>query len=514
MNEKAPSIKNDRLRRWIIALLFLAIFLALTSKVSQSLDLIHPALAGSGTQRRVNVPYLGAAPGAGLFTPAIFWFGQVDRTSNYADTRIYYYDDYLKVVFHIMDRMLWRDTTPSASDLTNWDAISLYFNLDGNVGTVPGANAYQFEVMLDNFQATLKGNGSGWSSASLPFTPTTVWRGSQGPNSNTDAEGWQAEIVIPFTSFGLSQKPPTGTIWGLAVALHDRDDANGTMIRTTTWPEAMDTNAPATWGSMRFGVPAYNPPAVSPSGTYTIRQGLNGVTVKDAEVGGHTICGGPIDKWTEWGIANYAGYSQINIQNQWDISDWPCFSKYYITFPLDSLPKNQLVISASFSMYLFGNAWGPPPNSYILALTVGEDWDENTINWNNAPLATENISGTWVYPVQNPPNWDLYTWDISRALADAYQNGIPLRLAFYSIAGEMHSGKYFTSSDWSEEEGRPWLSVVLGDGGTGVPNPTSTLPAPTTTSPVPTATPSPPLPPPCGTPGNPCHYLYIPVTTK
>lgn len=40
-----------------------------------------------------------------------------------------------------------------------------------------------------------------------------------------------------------------------------------------------------------------------------------------------------------------------------------------------------------------------PQPSYIQVLTVDQDWNENTLTWNNAPLAAENITGTWVDPL-------------------------------------------------------------------------------------------------------------------
>ena len=139
----------------------------------------------------------------------------------------------------------------------------------------------------------------------------------------------------------------------------------------------------------------------------------------DAAVGGHTTCGNDGDnKWINWGNTNYAGYDQFNIQNQWDISDWPCFSKFYITFPLNKLPPGKVIVSGTLTMYLFGGSgggiWGDPPNSYIQVLTVGEDWNEATVTWNNAPLAKENISGTWVMPADPAATWPgvPYTWDV------------------------------------------------------------------------------------------------------
>ena len=79
------------------------VLLALT--ITGSVSGFAPAFAQSSSPtRRVNVPYLGVAPPVDDFTPAIFWLGQVDMTSNYADVRVYYYDDYLNVVVHIIDR--------------------------------------------------------------------------------------------------------------------------------------------------------------------------------------------------------------------------------------------------------------------------------------------------------------------------------------------------------------------------------------------------------------------------
>ena len=433
--------------------------------------------------RRVNVPNLDEdVP----FTPPVFWFGQVDPTSNHVNVRVWYYNSQIRVVFHIIDRLLWSDPAQSEADLTSWDAVSLYLNLDRDAGGAPGTNAYLFQSQID-FQAGYRGNGTDWEIAPISFSTETSWRGNF-PNDNIDDKGWQVEFIIPFTSLGLSAPPSTGTIWGMAVAVHDRDDASGTQIPDQTWPETLETIVPSTWGQMRFGVPRYNPPSSLSKGIVTIRDGLDGATVEDAHVGGHTTCGENVDHWTEWGNANYAGFDQINIQNQWDISDFPCFSKYYVTFPLDALPPGKTIISATLSMVLFGNAgggvWGEPPDSYIQALTVGDDWDENTITWNNAPLALENISGTWV----QPRDYDLpdpsYKWDVSRAVAESYLNGEPLRLALYSADGERHTGKYFWSSDTGDwnANARPTLKVVWGV--------------------------------PCDTPDIECNFLYMPSTRR
>jgi hypothetical protein len=108
------------------------------------------------------------------------------------------------------------------------------------------------------------------------------------------------------------------------------------------------------------------------------------------------------------------------VQNQWDISDWPCFSKFFITFPIDAIPIDKTIISARLSITLFGNAgggdWGEPQDSFIQVFSVIKDWDEATLTWNNAPLAIENIAGTWVYPRDYTLPYETYSWEIREAV--------------------------------------------------------------------------------------------------
>jgi hypothetical protein len=419
-------------------------------------------IQASASVKRVNVPNLTNAP---LYSPAIFWLGKVDSTSNYADVRICYYDTAIVIFVHIIDRSLWTDTTQSKPQISQWDSVSIYLNKDGNSGSAPGSHAYHFDTELSNLQASYQGNGTNWLiNNSITITSNGTWRGDFGPNSNSESEGWVAYFSIPFSKLGETSAPSQGTTWGLGVVVHDRDDAAGSIQQDTAWPESMNTNIPSTWGQLSFGWPAYNPPSIAKANTLLVRQGLNGENVVDGAVGGYTTCGdGENDKWTDWGNRNYAGYTQFNIQNQWDISDWPCFSKYFITFPIGSIPINRSILSANITMSLFGTAgggeWGTPPDSYIEVFVIDRDWNKATLTWNNAPMALENISGTWVPPVPGE-----YHWDVSKAVAQAYNSGQPLRLAFYSIDGDRHTGKYFYTSDSTDWNGdvRPTLNVTYG----------------------------------------------------
>ena len=444
--------------QWLYILIILC-FLLLPS--------MGQVLANNTPIRTVNIPYwpsAGPEPGR-----AIFWFGGVNPYRNNIDVRLVYDDNQLIITGHIIDRLLWSDEENDISDITNWDAISVYIHTSDIPASTIDDRSFRFDAQLDNFQAAYQGTNANWKYVDIPFSIATVWRGDFGPNSGTDAKGWVVDLNIPFSAIGLTEAPKFRSSMRLGVILHDRDDKDGTIIEHITWPENMKGNDPTTWGVMYYGLPVYTPEQSLPSGQIEIREGLNGATVKDAHVGGHTTCGDQVDHWSEWGEANYAGYEQINIQNQWDISDWPCFSKYYLTIPLDSLPPGKVIINASLTMTLFGNAgggdWGEPPDSYIQVFTIAEDWDEATLSWNNAPMALENISGTWVYPRDyNLPD-QPYHWDVSKAVHEAYASGEPLRLALYSADGERHTGKYFWSSDtgdWNADS-RPTLRVTIGD---------------------------------------------------
>ncbi|MBN2394324.1 MAG: DNRLRE domain-containing protein [Anaerolineae bacterium] len=424
------------------------------------------------SDRCVYVPY-----DVEIDEAAIFWFGQVTLGENYTDVRIWYTDDSLFLSLGIIDRLLWYDTTPSPGELTAWDSVSLYLSQDGNVGDTPDANSYRFDAQLawweTNYQVAYQGNGSDWVIATILFTTTYGWNGTVPNDNSEDDRGWMLYYEIPFTSLGFDGPPAQGALWGLGVAVHDRDSEAGLPLADQIWPEMMVLSSPATWGQLYFGLkPAYAPAPALPRAMAIIRHGLDGAEVIDADVGGSSVCGveaEPDGYFPTWGNLNYPGKEFLNIQHLDPISEWPCFSKYFVTFPLDSLPAGKVVLSATLTLYHFGNAgegWDPGPQpSFIQVFTIDEDWEESSLTWNNAPLAGDYIAATWVDPFDEspPPPGIPRHWDVSGAVAAAYAAGTPLRLALYSPDWAFHSGKYFRSSDFSDEEGRPTLTVAWGD---------------------------------------------------
>ncbi len=456
-------------RACVLTLAFGLIFVSIHSMYGASL----PPL------RQVNAPYFPGPDNVRYEQSAVFWFGRVNSTDNYADVRLSYDDTKLYVNVSIFDRWLWYDETPTLASLINWDSVSLYLDTNPIPGGTLDANAYRFDGQLTwwehprtAWQATYRGNGSSWTAVTVPITTEAGWWGVV-PNDNAeDDRGWALNYYIPFASLGLSGPPSPGTLWGLGVVVHDRDNATGSPpIADSLWPEGMTPNQSETWGQLHFGIPSYTPQPAVPRGTTTIRHKLNGATVVDAAVGGGTNCGGGLDYWTQWGTQNYAGVAYFNVQNEGIVSEWPCVSKYFVTFPLSALPSGKIIISATLTLHQFGNAGqgetpGPEP-SYIQVFTVDHDWNESTLTWNNAPSARENIAATWVNPLDQYPGEPgiPHTWDVSRAVAEVYAAGEPLRLALYSADWPFHSGRYFWSSEHDDyhPEARPSLTVVWGE---------------------------------------------------
>jgi hypothetical protein len=410
---------------------------------------------------------------------AVIWFGKVTPTDNYSDIRIGYFQSALWVWISIIDRRLWYDESPSPEDLTKWDAVSLFLNIDDNGNNFTFDNTLRFDSQLyggepnrNNWQAAYHASNEGWMISPINFeTHTNWWSMEGGLNDDSDDRAWVAEYIIPFQSLGLSGPPPEGTEWRMGFELHDRDDFNGAQIPDKAWPEYMLPNKPVTWAIAHAGLPGYVPPQSSNPQTYTLRNGLNGITITDGMVGGDTICGDGLDFWSQWGDTSYPGTRHFNIQNQGNTDDWPCFSKTYITIPLDSLPRGMEVISATITVHQIGQATGPsddPPkalNTLIQIWEINQDWDPFTLTWNNAPAPFENLSQGWVGAIDESQLGIPRYLDVSLAATRAYAAGKPLRLALYSADFYGGHGKYFFSSSSEDYDGnwRPSLTITLGN---------------------------------------------------
>ncbi|PMP73212.1 MAG: hypothetical protein C0183_23200 [Roseiflexus castenholzii] len=422
---------------------------------------------------RINAPkFTGAIP---FERTAIAWFGRVSPTQNYTDIRVGYNAAELFVYLAIFDRHLWYDESPTPQTLTQWDAVTLLLDTSGGAAVSP--SSWKFVAQLygersSQRRVVYRGSATGWQQTSVAFDALPGWRGNA-LNDNSDSDrGWAMGFTIPFSSLGIASAPPDGTSWRMAVIVHDRDTRAGPPIGDQAWPPQTPLETPACWGVLNFGVPVYQTSA-TPTGSLIVRRPTErSPLVPDADVGAAIANQCPGDEnhiWNEWGNRNYGRAPDFNIQNQSDVADWPCFAKYYVTFPLDGIPPGKVIVSATLTLHQFGNSGdaGQAKPSWIQVSVAAGDWNEQTITWNNAPIAYENVAISRVDPVTGSINWPGVprTWDVSYAVARAYARGEPLRLVLYSADSDYHSGKYFVSSDTGDWniEGRPLLDVRWGE---------------------------------------------------
>jgi len=436
--------------------------------------------AGLEARRRVHAPYFPETiewAEAGLF-----WFGRVDSPGspgqNYADVRVAYTADELVVYINVEDYYIWYDTeATSTSDMTQYDAVAVYLDTGHDRVNSPQPDDYLFLSGLclydcgdgSDYRREACGTGAGWDFAwQGDWTDGTwaSWFVNPGFNDDQWDYGWWSYIHIPWSTLGLSGPPSRGTLWGLGVLLYDRDAASPAgPVSPEYWPETFDAEAPSTWGELAFGLANYAPQSALPRGTTVIRRGLAG-SVEDAWVGGGGNCTGGHEGDPEHD--NYGDDTSLYIENQSQIADFTCFSKSFLRFSLDDIPPGKTIISATLTLHHWGNARGDLAQpSLIWLFTVDGGWEEYTLTWNNAPLARENLTATWVDVLTDFPGWPgvPYEWDATQAVAEAYGAGEPLNIALYTADTNFHSSKYFSSSDMPDwnAEGRPTLTVVWGE---------------------------------------------------
>lgn len=423
---------------------------------------------------------------------AVFWFGVNDSHTqipgrNYTDVRLGYSPSNLLIRLTVIDYYLWYEPNPTAAtDLTAYDAITLYLDTNHSRAMAPQTNDYLFLFQArsgqphTNHHRDARGNGASWDQSwSGDWNSSSFMDWSDGgPNNNSGNidYGWTGIFRIPWATFGLAGPPPVGTVWGLGLQLFDRDDVSPSGSATVqTWPEALNANIPATWGELHIGPASYTPETTAVTGQTTIRAATpTDNSVEGAWMGGGGLCAGGHN-----GGSNVNHGADINLFTGSEIraTHFPCFNKTFLRFDLSAIPPGKQIVSAELTLNLWSHAGETPDlatRSWVSLHSIKDPWGEMSIHWNNAPLAYENISARWVNPYsgsRDQPIWpgDPYHWDASKAVAEAYAAGQPVSLALYGSDTDEHSSKYFYSSESNagtsptDARGRPSLFVTWGE---------------------------------------------------
>ena len=213
--------KYDWFLNFALILSLLAVFLPAHPGSAQTGNMVYLPLiiGGSQTQqvdgRIVNIPYFSEAniiSSPSFNQMAVFWYGQVTNNLNYSDVRIAYNDSELVVYIAQFDRRIFYNTASNGSDLENWDTVTLLLKTNSLGTAAPDANSFRFTAQMyeswnnvNFYRRAEQGNGSTWSTQSLPYTTVPGWRGNA-LNDNIDDRGWAMTFRIPFSSLGIQRQ--------------------------------------------------------------------------------------------------------------------------------------------------------------------------------------------------------------------------------------------------------------------------------------------------------------------
>ena len=145
----------------------------------------------------------------------------------------------------------------------------------------------------------------------------------------------------------------------------------------------------------------------------------------------------------------------LSICNQVDDQWWT-----YVDFPLNLIPRNLAITKAEFCLFYDQDARKPPEGERLDCHKIIEDWDMNTLVWNNAPAcsATEtshvNIpdEGEWIIlDVTSDINDLISTGGLFYGWRANYHTTVPAN----SVENEISSTKEHYYNTW------PYLELTL-----------------------------------------------------
>ncbi len=105
-------------------------------------------------------------------------------------------------------------------------------------------------------------------------------------------------------------------------------------------------------------------------------------------------------------------------------------TRTYIKFDLPTLPDCSVVVNAVMGFQQLEYDSGGTAANYVYAYDCGDnEWESATINWNNQPMSTTDLSGYTVldyfqYKGNSNNTCTVYEFDITKAAKNWYENGV------------------------------------------------------------------------------------------
>lgn len=369
----------------------------------------------------------------------VFWFGELNEQSNAIDMRIGHNATELMLSASVFDDDIQYSTDTSA-DWHDFDTMRYEIAINGSDYTVETMTRhYQPLEMYARFGQL---NNGQFVQIPVDLKHQGSWFGDS-PNNVGNDRGWYSIIYISWDALG---------------------GQSDFVLTVTNFDKDLDYQGSQTWS----GLVSLEQLPLGTDGTEFVRFSRGGEwLVDDAHVGGAFDCGvtEKPDFFPTWGDVSYPQAPQINIQNQMNTEDWPCFSRYMIWFDIPVGLDRKMVSNATIIMHQFGeagHAWPHNslefiPDSNIQAIWVEQP--EPPYTWNNTPEIKAHLSTTYV-PSRNevfvnPPV--AHEFDITYAIKNADGNRVAILL--YSADWDIHSGKYFYGS--YADVYRPEISIEV-----------------------------------------------------
>ena len=404
----------------------------------------------------------------------------------------------------------------------DWDAIDIAIDPTPS-GHQPSANALR--VLVANYSdsdpvgypetalphlatRTWMGGAGAWTSVPDAVSAGHVWynavqnswTAAQGPNDNYgDLDGGTVyHVFVPWASLGTTE-PPSGGTMRMIVTVRDVDDPRDSDVTqgssptsgdslqvgplpTTTWPDRADGDDPSTWATLVMHQAPYAAPEVSASSVSEITS--DDVPTMDVTVGGHSFL---LDRWTSGGgdpdafaettcmDTHFAERPDLVVRPGAAPENLCYFSRALLMFDLAGVvPVGDAITHADLVMVHSGSdtradAGSPDFDALTSSMQVhrleGKWTDaplEQSVTWNTAPFAAENVGlGTVTPDVAN--GGSTVTFDVTPMVALAVARGEPLDLALYGADTRPDSGKLFHSREGGASvDERPRLRITHG----------------------------------------------------
>jgi hypothetical protein len=153
-------------------------------------------------------------------------------------------------------------------------------------------------------------------------------------------------------------------------------------------------------------------------------------------------------------IENYGTSEFLEVSVNDDIEEM----RSYIKFNISSIPENAFIHKALLSLNYCG--WDGPNEPEIGVYRVFNNWDEETINWDNQPDFSNKCEYHWKIPPADPIR--LEYWDITDLARGWYDVDIPnhgIVVKFCNSNFEDFTKRVFNSKEAANNKNRPLLVI-------------------------------------------------------